>query len=190
MRGIHPIEARSYQILRARVDTGHLPPLTRAVVERVIHASADVGYLDDVLVSAEEDLAAAARALRRGTPVVTDAHMVAAGITTTGCVCRVRDAIAHDGLTRSAAAIRLAYAEVGPGAVWAIGNAPTALIELLRLDARPVLVVGVPVGFVGAVDAKRALRASALPSVSTASERGGSAVAAAAINALLYAEEQ
>ena len=187
MRALHPIEARSYQILRARVDTSGLPPLTRAVVERVIHASADVGYRDDVVVSGEDDLAAAARALRHGAPVVADARMVAAGITSLRCVCRIGQTPARDGLTRSAAAVRLAYDEVGPGAVWAIGNAPTALEELLRLDARPALVVGLPVGFVGAVEAKQALRESELPSVTNVSEKGGSAVAAAAVNALLYA---
>ncbi|MFC0865949.1 precorrin-8X methylmutase [Sphaerimonospora cavernae] len=201
MRVVHPIEALSYEILRSRVDTAHLPPLTRAVVERVIHSSADVGYLDDLVVSAEEHLRAAAAALRAGAPVVTDAEMVAAGITSVTPICRVRHvaphaaphaaahAAGHGGLTRSAAAIRLAYDEVGPGAVWAVGNAPTALEQLLRLDARPALVVGLPVGFVGAVESKQALRESGLPAVSNVSEKGGSAVAAAAVNALLYAED-
>ncbi|GIH67862.1 precorrin-8X methylmutase [Sphaerimonospora thailandensis] len=197
MRVVHPIETLSYEILRSRVDTAHLPPLTRAVVERVIHSSADVGYLDDLVVSAEEHLRAAAAALRAGAPVVTDAEMVAAGITSVTPICRVRHvaphaaahAAGHGGLTRSAAAIRLAYDEVGPGAVWAVGNAPTALEQLLRLDARPALVVGLPVGFVGAVESKQALRESGLPAVSNVSEKGGSAVAAAAVNALLYAED-
>src|SRR5260370_1865446 len=79
-RVIHPIEQRSYEILRARADTSALPPLTRAVVERVIHASADLGYLDD-LVCAEPDLAAGAQALRDGAPVVADSPMPAAGVT-------------------------------------------------------------------------------------------------------------
>ncbi|GAA0381715.1 precorrin-8X methylmutase [Microbispora corallina] len=188
MRAVHPIEARSYEILRARVDTSGLPPLTRAVTERVIHASADVGYLGDLVMSAEEHLRAAAAALRGGAPVVTDVEMVAAGVTAVAPVCRVREAAAGGGLTRSAAGIRLAYAEVGPGAVWAVGNAPTALEEILRLDVRPVLVVGLPVGFVGAAESKQALRESGLPAVSNRSEKGGSAVAAAAVNALLYWE--
>jgi precorrin-8X/cobalt-precorrin-8 methylmutase len=188
VRVVDPIETRSYEILRSRVDTSQLPPLTRAVVERVIHASADVGYLDDLVVSDEDDLAAAVHALAAGAPVVTDARMVAAGITSVPCVCRVGDAVAGGALTRSAAALRLAYDEVGPGAVWVIGNAPTALDELLRLNAEPSLVVGLPVGFVGAVESKRALRESGLPSVTNLSEKGGSAVAAAAVNALLYVE--
>ncbi|MEW9531005.1 precorrin-8X methylmutase [Microbispora sp. NPDC049125] len=188
MRAVHPIEARSYEILRSRADTSFLPPLTRAVVERVVHASADLGYLHDVVVSSEEDLRAAVDALRAGAPVVTDVEMVASGITGVTPVCHIRGAVARDGLTRSAAAIRLAYDEVGPGAVWAVGNAPTALEELLRLDARPALVVGLPVGFVGAAESKEALRASGLPAVSNRGEKGGSAVAAAAVNALLYWE--
>lgn len=188
LRAVHPIEAASYQILRSRLDTTKLPPLARAVLERVMHASADLGYAGDLVCAPESDLRRAAEALRAGTPVVTDAEMVAAGITAVTPVCRVRDAIPHDGLTRSAAAIRLGYEAVGPGAVYAIGNAPTALAELLRLDVRPLLVVGMPVGFVGAVEAKQALRASGLPAVSNRSEKGGSAVTAAAVNALLYAD--
>jgi len=188
MRPVHPIEARSYAVLRSRVDTSRLPPLTRAVVERVIHASADVDYLGDLVVSGEDDARAAADALRAGAPVVTDVEMVAAGITAVTAVCRLRDAEARDGLTRAAAGIRLAYDDVGPGAVWAVGNAPTALEALLLLDVRPALVVGLPVGFVGAVEAKHALRARGWPAVSNRSEKGGSAVAAAAVNALLYTE--
>jgi precorrin-8X/cobalt-precorrin-8 methylmutase len=190
MRTVSEIEARSYQILRSRVDTTVLPPLTRVVVERVIHASADVGYLGDVTVSSEADLAAAVAALRAGAPVVADVEMVAAGVTARRAVCHVARAVAAPGQTRSAAAVGLALAEVGPGAVWVIGNAPTALAALLAADARPALVVGLPVGFVGAVEAKQALRASGLPAVSNSSEKGGSAVAAAAVNALLYAIEE
>lgn len=188
MRIVHPIEARSYQILRARVDTSRFPAITRAVVERVIHASADIGYVDDLVVSAEADLAAARAALTAGAAVVADAEMVAAGITTRRVLCGIRNVESVDGLTRSAAAIRNALDEVGHGALWVIGNAPTALEELLRLDARPALIVGLPVGFVGAVESKQALRDSGLPAISNRSEKGGSAVAAAAVNALLYLE--
>ncbi len=187
VRAVHPIEARSYQIMRSRVDTSGLPPLTRAVVERIIHASADLDYLGDVRVSSEADLEKAREALVSGCPVVADAHMVAAGITSIKAICRVRDVVAAKGLTRSAAGIRRAFGEVGPGAVWVIGTAPTALEELLTLDADPALVVGLPVGFVGAVESKAALRASGLPSIGNVSEKGGSAVAAAAVNALLFA---
>ena len=81
--------------------------------------------------------------------------------------------------------MRLAYEEVGPGAVWVIGCAPTALEELIALDASPALVIGLPVGFVGAAETKAACARAGLPAVSNVSEKGGSAVAAAALNALL-----
>ena len=184
-RVVHPIEAQSYAVLRSRVDLSGLPPLTRAVTERVVHASADLSYVDD-LVCDEDALRAGLEALRAGAAVVADVAMVAAGITSRDVVCRVREARAADGVTRSAAAVRIAYDEVGPGAVWVVGCAPTALFELIALGARPALVVGLPVGFIGAAESKEALRASGLPAVSNRSEKGGSAVAAAAVNALLY----
>lgn len=184
---VHPIEQESFAILRSRVDLSHLPPLHRAVVERVVHSSADLDYVDD-LVTDEQALRAGQAALLAGAPVVADVQMVAAGITSRDVVCRVREAKAGDGLTRSAAAVRAAYAEVGAGAVWVVGCAPTALFELIALDVAPALVVGLPVGFVGAAESKAALRESGLPSVSNVSEKGGSAVAAAALNALLYSE--
>lgn len=182
---VHPIEQESFAILRSRIDLSHLPPLSRAVVERVVHSSADLGYVADLVLD-EADLERGLAALRAGAPVVADVQMVAAGITTVTSVCKVRTASARDGLTRSAAAIRDAYAEVGPGAVWVVGCAPTALFELVTGDYRPALVIGLPVGFVGAAESKLALRDSGLPAVSNVSEKGGSAVAAAAVNALLY----
>lgn len=171
-------------------DVAALPPLTRAVVERVIHASADLAYATD-LVCDEAALEAGVAALRAGAPVAADVRMVGAGITSRKVVCHLTprsgaEARPAPGLTRSAQAVRLTLAEVGPGAVWVIGCAPTALTELLRLNAQPALVIGLPVGFVGAAEAKAALRASGLPAVSNVSEKGGSAVAAAALNALLY----
>lgn len=192
-RVVHPIEEQSYAILRSRVDTSALPPLTRAVVERVIHASADPDYAGD-LVCSEEALAAGRHALSGGAPLVTDSGMVAAGITARKALCLVHDPRADilaksAGLTRSAAAMRLACADIGAGAVWVVGNAPTALVELIALNVAPALVIGLPVGFVGAAEAKSALRASGLPALTNRSEKGGSAVAAAAVNALLYWEE-
>jgi len=190
IRQIHPIERESYAILRSRADTARLPPWTRAVTERVIHATADVSYLED-LDCAEETLAGAARALQAGAPVAADSAMTAAGITSRHVICRVADPgaaglAASARITRSAAGIRLAHAQAGRGAVWVIGTAPTALAGLLALDAAPALVIGLPVGFVGAVEAKRALRASGLPAVTNYSEKGGAAAAAAVLNALLY----
>ena len=192
-RLVHPIESESYAILRSRTDTSALAPLTRAVVERVIHASADLDYRDD-LVCDEESLTKAQVSLQGGAAVVCDVAMVAAGITSVVARSWLNDPRTADtardlGITRSAAGMQLALAEVGPGAVWVIGCAPTALFELLALDAQPALVIGLPVGFVGAAESKAALRASGLPAVSNRTEKGGSAVAAAALNALLYVGE-
>lgn len=187
-RTVHPIEVESFEILRSRVDTASLAPLTRAVVERVIHSSADTAYLSDLVVD-ERTLMQGWKALQAGVPVVVDAEMVGAGITTRASVCKVRTASPKAGETRSAAGFREAFAEVGPGAVWVVGNAPTALFALLELDVRPTLVIGLPVGFVGAVESKAALRESGLPALSNISEKGGSAVASAALNALLYVDE-
>jgi precorrin-8X/cobalt-precorrin-8 methylmutase len=193
MRRLHPIETESYRILRGMVDLSHLGPLSRAVAERVIHASADPDYAESLVLD-ETALERGISALRRGVSVVTDVGMVAAGITGRQTLCLVSDPRAQAlserlGITRSAAGFRLAAEEVGKGAVWVVGNAPTALFELLGLDVAPDLVVGLPVGFVGAAESKDALVASGLPAVANRGPKGGSAVAAAAVNALIYYEE-
>ncbi len=185
---VHPIEVESYAILRTRLDTTDLPPLTRAVVERVVHTSADPSWAGD-LVCDEDALRAGRAALLAGAPLITDVRMVAVGITSRPTIVALDLAEAVEGLTRSAAGIRAAAAAYPDGAVWVIGNAPTALAELVRIRVQSPLVIGLPVGFVGSVAAKAALRASGLPTVSNRSERGGAAAAAAAVNALLYSEE-
>lgn len=194
MRSVHPIEAESYHILRGLVDLSRFGPLSRAVAERVIHASADPEYAD-TLVLDEDALEGGLEALRRGASIVTDVRMVAAGITARETLCLVSDLRAKEmsedlGITRSAAGFRLAADEVGPGAAWVVGNAPTALFELVDMDARPALVIGLPVGFVGAAESKEGLIRSDLPSVANRGPKGGSAVAAAALNAILYFEER
>ncbi|MBA3424195.1 MAG: precorrin-8X methylmutase [Rubrobacteraceae bacterium] len=193
MRRVHSIEAESYRILRELVDLLSLGPLSRAVAERVIHASADPEYAD-TLVLDEAALEGGLEALRNGAPIVTDVGMVAAGITARNTLCFVSDPRAKElsdqiGTTRSAAGFRIAAQEVGERAVWIVGNAPTALVELMEMDVRPVLVVGLPVGFVGAAESKEKLVSSRLPAVANRGPKGGSAVAAAAVNALLYFEE-
>jgi precorrin-8X/cobalt-precorrin-8 methylmutase len=192
----HPIEAESYRIMRSRADFAHFPPLTRAVVERVVHTTADPSWTGEI-VADEAALQAGRVALLDGAPLIADVRMVAAGVTARAAEIGLdrpgtHELAARAGLTRSAAGIRLAAKENPDRAVWAIGNAPTALEELIRLvsdeGVRPALVIGVPVGFVGAVEAKAALRRSGLPAVSTLTERGGAAIAAATVNALLYFE--
>jgi precorrin-8X/cobalt-precorrin-8 methylmutase len=181
-------------ILRARYDFGRFAPLSRAVAERVCHASADLSFADSLVLD-EEALRAGRDALRAGAPIYADARMVAAGITSREVVVplgdpRVAPLARELGTTRSAAAMRLAVGEAPAGAVWVVGNAPTALLQLLETPpASPALIVGLPVGFVGAAESKAALAASGLPCVANRGERGGSAVAVAAVNALLYAED-
>ena len=193
MRRVHRIEDESYRILRERMDLSHLGALSRAVAERVIHASADLEYAESLVLD-EAALERGLEALRRGAPVVADVGMVAAGITAREALCFVSDPRARDlsetlGITRSAAGVRVAAEKVGARAVWVVGNAPTALFELLALEVEPALVVGLPVGFVGAAESKEDLIESGLPAVANRGPKGGSAIAAAALNALLYLEE-
>jgi len=192
-RVTHPIEIESMGILRSRYDFTRFAPLSKAVAERVCHASADLSFANSLVLD-EEALRAGRAALRDGAPVYADARMVAAGVTTREVVVPLADPrvapLADElGTTRSAAAMRLAVAEAPAGAVWVVGNAPTALFQLLKEPpAAPALIVGLPVGFVGAAESKAALAASGLPCVTNRGERGGSAAAVAAVNALLYAE--
>ena len=192
MRRVHPIETESYRILRGMVDLSHLGPLSRAVAERVIYASADLEYTRSLILD-EAALEGGIEALQRDASIVTDVGMVAAGITGRETRCFVSDprGLSENlGITRSAAGFRLAAEEVGERAIWVVGNAPTALFELLELDVDPALVVGLPVGFVGAAESKDALVRSGLPSIANRGPKGGSAVAAAVLNALIYYEEE
>jgi precorrin-8X/cobalt-precorrin-8 methylmutase len=194
MRRVHPIETESYRILRGMVNLSHLGPLSRAVAERVIHASADPDYAESLVLD-ETALESGISALQRDAPIVTDVGMVAAGITGRQTLCFVSDPRAQAlserlDITRSAAGLRIAAEEAGKGAVWVVGNAPTALFELLALDVAPALVIGLPVGFVGAAESKDTLLHSGLPAVANRGPKGGSAVAAAALNALIYHEEE
>jgi precorrin isomerase len=187
---IHPIERESYRILGARLDLTRLEDGPRAVVERVIHASADLSYAETMVVPSRA-VAAGVAAVAEGAPVLVDVSMVGAGITAVPTKCFLSDTTASGttGRTRSASAMRAAAAQHPDGAVFVIGCAPTALQELIDLaeagTVRPALVIGLPVGFVGAAEAKAALRASDLVAITNVGERGGSAVAAAAFNAIV-----
>jgi precorrin-8X/cobalt-precorrin-8 methylmutase len=181
--------AAAYRVLRSRADLSGLPPLTRAVTESVVCATADFGYITD-LACDEAILAAAVRAIAAGAPVVADAPVVAAGITGCPVICKAAEPLAvrlarTTGITVPAAGIRLGFGEAGPGAVWVAGGAPDALAEILRRVAGPALVIGVPAGLSGAAAAKDALRASGVPALTNLSEKGGPVVAAAAFDALL-----
>ena len=180
--------------LSSRIDLGGLPPLTRAVTEQVIGTTADICYAND-LVCSEPWLEAAVGALAAGAPVVADGPMVAAGIVTRSLVCKVGESLTERlartaAIPMAAAAVRLAYGDAGPGAVWVVGSEPVAVYEILSRNVQPALVIATPAGFVAAVAARKALRGSGLPSLTNAGEKGGPAVAAAACAALLTAARE
>jgi precorrin-8X/cobalt-precorrin-8 methylmutase len=193
------IYRRSFGMIRDEADLSSLPETARTVAVRMIHASGDV-----TLAGAMEfhpSLVDAARAaLTAGRPILTDAAMIASGVTRArlphdnDVLCFLRDPRTSDlarawGTTRSAAAVSL-WQEHLDGAVVAIGNAPTALFHLLELlhdgAPRPAAVIGVPVGFVGSAESKKALAENAfhVPYLVVHGRRGGSALAASAVNAL------
>ncbi|WP_030434258.1 precorrin-8X methylmutase [Actinoplanes subtropicus] len=191
------IYRRSFATIRAEADLSGLPDDLSRVVVRMIHACGMVDLAQDVGFS--PSVATVARkALLDGAPILCDAEMVASGVTrkrlpaNNEVICTLRDpgvpALAEKlATTRSAAALDL-WLDRLDGAVVAIGNAPTALFRLLELVAagapRPAAVLGIPVGFIGAAESKEALAASDLDHLIVRGRRGGSAITAAAVNAL------
>lgn len=191
------IYRRSFAIIRAEADLSGLPPEVAQVAVRMIHACGMVDLPRDLAWSPGV-VGKARAALRRGAPVLCDATMVASGVTRrrlpagNEVICtladpRVPELARRLGTTRSAAALEL-WRDRLDGALVAIGNAPTALFRLLELVAegagRPAAVLGIPVGFVGAAESKLALAASDLDYLVVHGRRGGSAMTAAAINAI------
>jgi len=199
LRNGDDIYRRSFAIIRAESDLARFSEDEADVVVRMIHACGVVEAAKAIVFG--NGLVAAARAaLMRGAPILCDAEMVAHGVTrarlpaANDVICTLRDprviALAEKlGTTRSAAALDL-WAERMAGAVVAIGNAPTALFRLLEMiDAgapRPAAILGIPVGFVGAAESKDALASNprGLPFLIVRGRMGGSAMTAAAVNAL------
>lgn len=192
------IYRQSFALIRREADLDRFddPVLERTVV-RMIHACGMVDLTTDVEAAATFATSAAA-AIASGAPILCDTQMVASGITrkrlpaSNPIVCTLGDEsvpglAAELGTTRSAAAVEL-WRELLPGAVVVVGNAPTALFHLLDIcdsdDLSPAAVIGVPVGFIGAAESKEALAASRHPFLVVHRRRGGSAIAAAAVNAL------
>ena len=191
------IYRRSFATIRAEAELDRFPADVAQVVVRMIHACGMTDLPRDVAFSAGV-VAHARAALQGGAPVLCDATMVAAGITRARLpagnevVCTLGDPAtaalaARLGTTRSAAAVDL-WADRLDGAVVAIGNAPTALFRLLEITGpngpRPAAVIGIPVGFVGAAESKQALTESGLAHLVVHGRRGGSAMTAAAVNAI------
>jgi precorrin isomerase/sirohydrochlorin ferrochelatase len=190
--GVHPIEVESYRILAERVDLSGWPPGPAAVAARVVHATAEPALVPDLVVPAEA-VDAGVSALARGAPVLCDVEMVRAAVTGADARCLLGEVTdAGSWPSRSAAAMARAAERHPEGAVVVVGCAPTALAEVNRRLAegtfRPAMVVGVPVGYVGASEAKEALlevgAAAGVPTIVLRGERGGAAVGAAIVNAL------
>ncbi|MER5744904.1 precorrin-8X methylmutase [Streptomyces sp. NPDC059913] len=198
------IYRQSFATIRAEADLAGLPADVSQVAVRMIHACGMVDLVRDLAFSPEV-VARARAALRAGAPILCDVAMVASGVTRkrlpadNDVVCTLSDPSVPDlakelGTTRSAAALEL-WRDRLEGAVVAVGNAPTALFRLLEMveegAPRPAAVIGVPVGFVGAAESKDALAAhpSGLEHLIVRGRRGGSAIAAAALNAIASEEE-
>jgi precorrin-8X/cobalt-precorrin-8 methylmutase len=197
------IYRRSFAIIRAEADLARFTAEEERVAVRIIHASGMVEVAADIAFSPGAVLAGI-RALEAGAPILCDAKMVSNGVTRARLpadnpvICTLDDPAvaklaAEMGTTRTAAAMEL-WRDSLDGAVVAIGNAPTALFRLLEmLDAgapKPACVIGMPVGFVGAAESKEALIADGrVPYIAVRGRKGGSAMTAAAINALASMKE-
>lgn len=193
------IYRNSFAIIRAEADLSHIPADLEKLAVRVIHACGMVDVVQDLQFSPGAGTAGR-QAIAAGAPILCDAHMVAEGVTrarlpaNNPVICTLKDErvpgmAKEQGNTRSAVALEL-WRPLLEGSVVVIGNAPTALFHLLdMIDAgasRPALILGFPVGFVGAAESKAMLAADSrgIPFVVVNGRRGGSAMAAAAVNAL------
>jgi precorrin-8X/cobalt-precorrin-8 methylmutase len=198
------IYRRSFGIIRSEAYLLDLPQEARTVAVRMIHAAGDI-ELPELLLFHDQVVPAARGALEAGAPIFTDAQMLASGVTRSRLpadnevICLLHDPRVPDlargwQTTRSAAAVSL-WGDRLDGAVVAIGNAPTALFHLLELihdgGPRPAAIIGMPVGFVGSTESKEALVANPwdIPYATVRGRRGGSAMAASAINALARENE-
>ena len=195
------IENRSMELIAPYLAELHLDERETKLYSRLIHASGDVGYAPITRVHPQA-IDAAIAALKRGVDIYTDVEMVRTGINkkklasfggTVHCLVADPDVAARakaEGITRSMVAMRT-FGKDMDGSIVAIGNAPTALFEVLRLvreeGIRPACIVGIPVGFVGAAESKAELAANDIvPYITVEGSKGGSPIAAAAVNALMY----
>ncbi len=197
----HPIEAQSFQIIETLRDWSAVPAEQRYAMQRLVHTAGDPSIVDDLYFSPGA-VEAGVVALLRGLTVVTDVTMVQSGLKRevlarvgVSAWCGVHDTETYllaqqTGLTRSAAGIRRAYEKFGNDCIVAIGDAPTAIFEAVRLikerQWRPGLVIGLPVGFVGTQESKAALRSClSVPRITNQGFRGGSPWASSVVNACL-----
>lgn len=194
------IEKRSFAIITQELGAREFAPETEAIIKRVIHTTADFDYADNLAFSPDV-VRKAQEALKQGATVITDTNMALAGVNKASlaqlggaAVCFMADPdVAQEarsrGVTRATVSMERAAKLDGP-LIFAIGNAPTALIQLHSLIAQkavsPALVIGVPVGFVNVVESKALFLDSPTPYIIARGRKGGSNVAAAIVNALLY----
>ena len=193
------IESRSFEIIRSELPHP-VPEDLAPVIIRAIHTSADFEYADSLCFS-EGVMDIARKVLKNGATIVTDTNMALAGINRgalekLGCrkICFMADpevaaAAKENGFTRAAASVDKAASINGP-LIYAVGNAPTALIRLYEKissgEMKPDLIIGVPVGFVNVVQAKELIMTAGVPYIVARGRKGGSNVAAAIVNALMY----
>lgn len=198
------IYRESFSIIRREADLSGLPGALSRIVVRMIHACG-MTDLPEYVAASHEAAEIGTHALRAGAPILCDAHMVANGVTrarlprNNEVICtlsdpRTRELAEQLETTRSAASLEL-WRDNLAGSIAVIGNAPTALFHLLEMlesgAPQPALIVGIPVGFVGAAESKAALATHplGLPYLTVHGRRGGSAIAAAAVNALASEDE-
>ncbi len=196
----HEIEKRSFEIIQSELGTA-LDPEKAPIIMRCIHTSADFEYAENLAFS-DDVVKIALDAIKNGADILTDTQMAKSGISKPTLAklggevhCFISDsdvalAAKENGMTRSAMCMRKASEVIKKPLIIAIGNAPTALIELDKLISEgkisPALVVGVPVGFVNVVESKEIIMKSGVPYIVAKGRKGGSNVAAAIINAILY----
>lgn len=198
------IEKRSFEIIAQELDGKILDQELAPIIKRVIHTTADLDYADTLYFSPDA-VAYGKEALLTGATIVTDTRMAEAGINKTSLHqlggevrCFISDAdVASEakerGITRAAVSMEKACTIQAP-LIFAVGNAPTALLRLNELilagQVKPRLIIGVPVGFVNVVESKEIIKASGIPCILSLGRKGGSNVAAAICNALLYELQQ
>lgn len=195
------IENRSMEIIAPHIEGLNLDEAQTKVYSRMIHASGDVEYAPVIKIHPDA-IKATQEALKKGANIYTDVEMVRTGIHKASfnryggkIECRVSDPeiaklAKEKGITRSMAAMR-SFGKDLDGAIIAIGNAPTALFEVLRMvdeeGIKPAVIIGIPVGFVGAADSKELLaKNTKIPYITVEGTKGGSPIAASAINAIMY----
>jgi precorrin-8X/cobalt-precorrin-8 methylmutase len=188
------IQEKSFALIERGLSLFKGEEEKRRIVIRAIHATADFSIADDFYFHGDA-VARGREAIKEGRPIITDVNMIAAGIGSLfhdRVLCAVADEktkriAAEKSLTRSAAAFELLKDQFN-GAIAVVGNAPTALVHLLRMISKdgvnPALIIGVPVGFVGAAESKELLIHSGRPCISLRGNRGGSTIATAIVNAL------